>query len=162
MVRGRKWVVAAVLTAATAFVTVWWLQRPEGNRTLDQSAQRVADAVSYPRQRSADGLLNAVLDHGQWAVLQARDLDHDDLQDWMAELVIHHHQDAYEGPTIHWKGRHEAVDACYRLRFNHYRGVSERVHCPRDLTALSRSKSAPAPFPVATCRSGGENDCPGG
>ncbi|GLY14722.1 hypothetical protein LWF15_05685 [Kineosporia rhizophila] len=158
---------AVVLVAAVVSVTMWWLGRPEGDRALDESAQRMADAVSYPRQRSAAGLLNAVLDQqepqGQWAVLRAEDLEPSDLLDWMAELVIHHHQDALDSPTFGLRRHQDAWDACYRLKFTHYRGEAERIHCPDDLTPLPRSESAPPPYPVAVCRSGGDSsDCPGG
>ncbi|MCD5316073.1 hypothetical protein [Kineosporia babensis] len=159
---------ALVLVGGAASTGWWWLQQPEGSRAGDERVQRVADAISYPRQRSAAGLHSALLETYQHdsgvRVLQAKDLQQRTPQDEMAELVLHFHQDAWDGygTGFSWETHRDASDVCYRLVFNNYRGLSERIHCPEDLTPLPVPTPAEPPMPAATCRSGGDNDCPGG
>lgn len=165
MIRRWKWLVAAGIAGGVVFAAGWWLQQPDGDRATDRSMQEMADDLSYPqRQSSAAGLLNAVLDRtgrgGAITVVRAEDRDQDG---WMAELVVHLHQDAYDSEAMgfSWDRHHEASDSCYRLKFTNYQGFSWRIHCPSDLTPLPRSKTAEPPRPVVTCRSG-EGGCPGG
>jgi len=156
--------VAAVvgLIGVTAIGVLIWAHQPEENRAMDQHAQALADAVSYPRQASAEDYGGAVAARGI-DVLSTTDLTATGTQSPTAELVIHLHAEPTSSGNDFRLWTPSPVDACYRLTFNPWQGTSTRIDCPGSLQPLVLSPPDPAVVHSLnpTCRSGSD-DCPGG
>jgi hypothetical protein len=139
----RKSVILVLGVSAVATAGFVWFDRPEGDAQTDRTARIVAEAVSWPRQESAAGFLNAVLNttaarSGGLSVVEAADLNAKQLADPLARLTFHIHQDGSE--TAGWLGAAvEPMDACYRVEFSYYGAYESppvRITCPPDLTPL--------------------------
>ena len=119
-----------------------------GNDETDRIARVVADAISYPRQESADALTRAAVDtsagrDGRLSVLIAEDLQADELVDPLARLVFRVHLEAYQAGLTSV----ESVTACYEGFFSYY-GVIDppgRVECPPVSRAITPEPIEPTP-----------------
>ncbi|MFE9749451.1 hypothetical protein ACFYOT_31450 [Saccharothrix saharensis] len=116
-----------------------------GDGETDRQSATLADAISYPRQPDAAGLVRAALatqlgKSSNFGVLVAEDLPHEAPEEPMAHLVWRIHVDAFDSG---WK-RTPAFDACYDVEFNYYGPVGKpsRVLCPDDATPIT-----PPPLP---------------
>lgn len=114
----------------------------------DRIARVVADAISWPRQSTADGLAGAALDtvaarDGRLQVVEATPLRSDDRLDPLARLTFRVHLDGHQAgfTTV------PDVTYCYRAEFNSYGviGAPTRVDCPRDAAPVT---PPPAPAEV--------------
>lgn len=120
----------------------------EGNSTTDRQAQTLADAISYPRQSSAEGFGRAALSTNlgrtpAFSVLEARDVPAAEPKDVSAHLVFRIH---YEGSESGWT-KTDPVTACYSVDFNYYGvvGTADRTTCPENAVALTWPPAPPAP-----------------
>jgi len=131
-----RWLVVLLTVPALAACT-------EGSRSLraaetDRVARIVADAISFPRQSSAEGFARAALDtraarDGRLAVVEATDLHptirtvQDRLQP-IAHLVFRVHLPAGSDGWHEWP----EVTTCYAADFSQYGIVAtpRRVSCP--------------------------------
>jgi hypothetical protein len=123
---------------------------PAGNDNTDRESRTLAEAIGYPRQDDAAGLVRALLatqlgKSDDFSVLEATDLDHHAPTDPMARLVWRLHENAYDAPYAGVAKHVPAVDACYRVEFDYYGPVSQpsRITCPNNAVRL------PPPPPVA-------------
>jgi hypothetical protein len=114
----------------------------------DQQAKTVADAISYPRQTSAEGLARAALathlgKTPDFSVLEARDIDAKGPTDPMAHLVFRIHRD---GSDSGWN-RVDPVTACYGVDFGHdgVIGTPERIPCPDNAVPITPPPPPPTP-----------------
>ena len=106
---------------------------PPGNAETDRIAQVVANAISYPRQESANGLVRTALatNAGQdcrLAVIAADDIDADELTDPLARLVFRVQLDGAQSGVA----SDPPVTACYDAEFNFYGIIDQpsRTDCP--------------------------------
>ncbi|MBT0770452.1 hypothetical protein KIH74_16025 [Kineosporia sp. J2-2] len=158
---------SAVLAMLLAGGLTWWMLRPEGNGVTDHIARVVTDAVTYPRQNSAAGFLDAVLstnaaEDGRLSVVEAVDTGATDPSQTLAVLTYHVYIPAQDGQNWLWRHHSDPVNACYEVEFTYYAGTPRRISCPADLTPLTRQPVTDPPR-HAECRSGGDSDdCPGG
>lgn len=117
-----------------------------GNAQTDKVATTVADAISSPRQGSADGLVRAALgatENQDFTVLEAEDLDADKIDDPLARLVFRVHLPA----TLSGFISADPVTACYEAEFNYYGviGSPDRIRCPAGARAIVPPPIAPKP-----------------
>lgn len=105
----------------------------QGTDRTDREAETLATAISWPRQRSAEGFARAALatplgQSSGFSVLEATDLDAAELTDPMAYLVIRIHVPESRGMFSH----SDPVTVCYGLDFSYYGIVDkpEEVDCP--------------------------------
>ncbi|TQM78660.1 hypothetical protein FHX81_0935 [Saccharothrix saharensis] len=117
-----------------------------GDADTDRRSTTLADAIGYPRQPDAAGLVRAALatplgKSPSFGVLVAEDLPHGTPEEPMAHLVWRIHVDAFDSG---WK-RTPAFDACYDVEFNYYGPVAQpsRILCPDGATPIA----PPPPLP---------------
>lgn len=117
----------------------------EGTDETDRQAETLANAISYPRQYSAEGFARAALATplGQsegFTLLEATDFDAAETGDRLARLVIRIHK---PGTDSGWNAT-EPVTVCYGMDFSYYGiiGAPAEVDCPADAHAITYS---PAP-----------------
>lgn len=112
--------------------------RPAGTGETDRIARVVADAISFPRQRTAAGLVRAASGRSAGVtVVEARELDARTGEDPLAHLVLRVHLDAR--PASGFTSGSPAVTACYDAEFNRYGviGAPERRTCPVGARAVT-------------------------
>lgn len=104
-----------------------------GNAETDRIAQVVADAISHPRQKTADGLVRAALatnagQDGRLVVIAADDIEADELTDPLARVVLRVHLDGTQSGFA----SDRPITACYDAEFNFYGIIDQprRTDCP--------------------------------
>lgn len=129
-------VIAAVASCSTT----------PGNADTDRIATVVAEAISFPRQDSAAGLVGAALatkagKTSSLMVIEMEELAAADLVDPFARLVFRVHRKA-QGFGISGT---DAITACYESRFSYYGviGSPHRINCPKGATAIVPVPLAP-------------------
>lgn len=126
--------------------------RPARAAETERIVQVVADAISYPRQSSAEGFARAALgthaaQRGELAVLEATDLhpvvhDAEDRLQAIAHLVFRVHVAAGSDGWHDWP----AATICYAADFNPYGVIRSprRVTCPEGARPLVVPPAPPA------------------
>lgn len=112
-----------------------------GTDETDRQVETLATAISWPRQRSAEGFARAALatqlgqQSDSFSVLEATDFDVADLSERNAYLVVRIHDD---GSDVGWK-EIDPVTVCYGLDFNYYGIIDtpEEVDCPEDARPIT-------------------------
>ena len=111
----------------------------------DRVAQTVADAISYPRQTSADGFARAAAAtssarSGRLAVVEVHDLVSRDAEDPFARLVlrIHYSQSHSTGFAFFGSSDQPPLDVCYDVELGRYGvvGSPSRRDCPLRTTPV--------------------------
>lgn len=112
--------------------------RPPGTGETDRIARVVADAISYPRQRTAAALARAASGRSPaLTVVEAHELDARTGEDPLAHLVLRVHLDAV--PAAGFASGSPAVTACYDAEFDRYGVVDSprRRTCPAGARAVT-------------------------
>lgn len=122
-----------------------------GTAETDRIATVVADAISSPRQDTADGFVRAALATRAGAdsrliVVEVEELHADELVDPLARLIFQVHLDA-SGTGL---SSSDPVTACYEAQFSYYGviGSPHRINCPAAATAIVPAPLAPRPHVV--------------
>lgn len=141
-------VIGALAACSTAAMS-----SPPGNAETDRVATIVSDAISFPRQDSANGFALAAMAtsagrSSTLTVVEAEEIQADTIDDALARLVFQVHFDAQGVGTF---SSTPAITACSEARFNFYGVIDEprRVLCPAGGTAIVPVPTAPLPPDLA-------------
>lgn len=142
----RVRLLVSCLGGLTVLVPLASCSMAAGNASTDQEAQTMVDRLSFPRQKSADGLVRAARGtsagtmSGNSVVVEAEELRADKIDDPFARLVFRfHHQGSQSGFISS-----DPITACYEAEFNFYGviGKAHRTSCPQGATEI-----VPTPIP---------------
>lgn len=122
------------LGGLTVLVALASCSMAAGNASTDREAETMVNRLSFPRQKSADGLVRAARGtsagtmSGNSVVVEAEELRADKIEDPFARLVFKFHHEGSQSGFI----SSDPITACYEAEFNFYGviGKAHRTSCP--------------------------------
>lgn len=140
------------LGGLTVVVTLGSCAMAAGNASTDQEAETMVHRLSFPRQKSADGLVRAAVgtsagtNSGNSIVVEAEDLHADKTGDPIARLVFRFHHEGSQSGFI----TSDPITACYEAEFSFYGviGKAHRISCPEGAKEIVPTPIPPRPKAV--------------